>query len=150
MLMTRHMLFVGYSLRDEDFHQLVHEVRFAREASTSNFGTAMVIDRNDLTSELWPEIDFVSTSMDFPDPEVRDRASTYEAARRLWIFFDLVGLLSSSEVAYLTDDSFSELKSDEEARLSSIVSELERFMETSEAKWPELQQFLRRFQRHGD
>ena len=26
LLMTRHMLFVGYSLKDEDFHQLVHEV----------------------------------------------------------------------------------------------------------------------------
>lgn len=150
MLMTRHMLFVGYSLRDEDFHQLVHEVRFARDDSTAKFGTAMVLERNDLTSALWPEIDFVSTSSGADSGEVSDRPSIYEAARRLWVFFDLVGMLSSSEVAYLTDDSFSELKSEEEAQLSFLVSELERFVKKSNAKWPELQQFLNRFQRHGD
>ncbi len=27
MLLTRHMLFVGYSLGDENFHRLAHDVR---------------------------------------------------------------------------------------------------------------------------
>lgn len=30
MLLMRHMMFVGYSLKDEDFHELMHEVRAAR------------------------------------------------------------------------------------------------------------------------
>ena len=29
MLLTRHMLFVGYSLSDDNFHRLVHQVRAA-------------------------------------------------------------------------------------------------------------------------
>ena len=30
LLLMRHMMFVGYSLSDEDFHELIHEVRTAR------------------------------------------------------------------------------------------------------------------------
>ena len=148
MLMTRHMLFVGYSLRDDDFHQLVHEVRFARGESDTKFGTAMVLEKNELTSTLWPEIDFVSMEMERGSQNELLRAETYRAARQLWIFLDLVGMLSSSELAYLTDDSFGELQSNDETRLSQIVRDLEDFIRSTNGEWPEIREFLRRFGRH--
>ena len=36
MLLTRHMLFVGYSLSDDNFHRLVHQVRTAIGSSSSS------------------------------------------------------------------------------------------------------------------
>lgn len=150
MLMTRHMLFVGYSLRDDDFHQLVHEVRFARDQSDAHFGTAMVLERNELTSALWPEIDFVSMGMESSLQDDSLRTETYRAARQLWIFLDLVGMLSSSELTYLTDDSFGELQSNDEVRLSQIVHDLEEFIRSTNGEWSEIKEFLRRFGQHVD
>lgn len=45
--MTRHMLFVGFSLRDDNFHQIVYDVRKAapRHGETeSSFGTALFLE----------------------------------------------------------------------------------------------------------
>ena len=148
MLMTRHMLFVGYSLRDEDFHQLVHEVRFARDERASGFGTALVLEENKHMEQLWDEVNFVSMGMKSTSGEEWDRAETFAAARKLWIFLDLVGMLSSSEMAYLTDPSFDEVRSFDEDQLSRIVTELESFISNAKGDWPEIRQFLSRFGRH--
>ena len=148
MLMTRHMLFVGYALRDDDFHQLVHEVRFARGDNRNNFGTALVLESSGLTESLWKEITFVATAKsDRPsaDDYPRQRSWTYEAARQLWIFLDLVGMLASSEIMYVTDQSFGELKGHQEARLSELIIELRQLASGTGSSWPELTAFLERF-----
>ena len=41
MLMTRRMLFVGYSLTDDSFHKVMHEVRQPRRG-TGKVGTTVV------------------------------------------------------------------------------------------------------------
>jgi len=150
MLMTRQMVFIGYSLRDEDFHQLVHEVRFARSDPATNLGTALVLESSTLTSELWKDVDFVSMGMKPTETEEEARIETFQAARRLWIFLDLIGLLSVSELPFLTDTSFDHIKTLDEAFLGRIAGELAEFLASTPGEWPEIRQFLRRFEHYRD
>lgn len=53
MLLTRHMLFVGYSLTDDTFHKVMHEVRQARAGVRGEVGTALVLFEDPLLHELW-------------------------------------------------------------------------------------------------
>lgn len=55
MLLTRHMLFVGYSLSDEDFHAVVNDVRAARAgvADAPPIGTVLTLFDDPMFEELW-------------------------------------------------------------------------------------------------
>jgi len=52
LLLMRHMMFVGYSLKDEDFQELISEVRAARGGTTGR-GTVLTLFRDELDEELW-------------------------------------------------------------------------------------------------
>lgn len=145
MLLTRHMLFVGYSLRDEDFHQLVHEVRSALGDNARNFGTAIFVAANEHTSTLWPEIGLVTTG------------AGPEAGRRVSLFLDMVASHATSEIAFVADPSFRELRNDHEDRLQQIVTDLYALHRDAlgtrggdSDPWPEVSTFLAHFRRHGD
>jgi hypothetical protein len=152
MLLTRHMLFVGYSLSDEDFHQLVHEVRQAKGVSHTApgsatgeeraiLGTALFPENNPHLPAVWPDLEIVG-----PSEEGLDFT---ERVRRLWIMLDWVGMQSASTVAHLADDSFGQMRSDLEAELSDLVNRLislrDRVQSQSGSAWHELDQFLARF-----
>ena len=65
MLLTRHMLFVGYSLTDDSFHKVMHEVRRARSNTDSkaNVGTTLLLTGDPLLEEMWEsDLDFVAMS----------------------------------------------------------------------------------------
>ncbi len=70
MLLTRHMLFVGFSLNDEDFHKVADAVRRARdpdERNRSQFGTVLKLAREPYVEELWrDELGFVSMGGELP------------------------------------------------------------------------------------
>ncbi len=60
LLITRHMLFAGFSLKDTNFHIIADEVRQAlrsqtpaRNGSPPVFGSALQLTRNPLTEMLW-------------------------------------------------------------------------------------------------
>ena len=58
MLLTRHMLFVGFSLTDDTFHRIAHEVRAvlgppAQRPGSAPFGTALTPTGGDLSRRLW-------------------------------------------------------------------------------------------------
>lgn len=141
MLLTRHMLFIGYSLRDEDFHQLVHEVRTALGDQRREFGTAVLVRDNEHLATLWPEINVVSTG------------GGADAGRRVALFLDLVASHAASSITFVADDTFGELRSDQEARLNDVVKELEALHNEVQADngghhWPEVDKFLQHFGRH--
>lgn len=144
MLLTRHMLFVGYSLADEDFNQLVHEVRQARGEMSAKLGTALFPEGNPFLSTIWSDLQIVST----------DEAGLefHESVRRLWMLIDWIGMQASSQIAHLADESFGELHSAAEVELSDLVSKLIDFRSRvdgeSSTSWRELDQFLGRFGRH--
>lgn len=137
LLITRHMLFVGFSLDDPNFHRIVHDVRQA--VGTSNqrrdhFGTALVFGAADLRTELWDE-DLELIAM--PEP----------SARRTEIFLDLLLDQSTPVGSYLLDEDYDDLLTDGERDLRASLSALRAGLseELREAPaWAELDLTLRR------
>jgi len=145
MLLTRHMLFVGYSLADEDFHQLVHEVRTARGMSspTKPFGTVLTLFRDDLFTELWPDLHVVPMA-DAPRVPGKPTEQEIEAAvRRLDIFLDLVGHLSADVDAFLLDRTYADLLDDEERDIAQHLRAIRQTLEKNTASSGRVRALLR-------
>lgn len=121
LLMLRKMVFIGYSLRDEDFHELVDEVRAARAGATEIVrGTVLSLAEDPLQNQLW------GTDLDVVPMIVRafDRKNPTEialAARELDLFLDLVGYLSTTSASFFLDDTYSDLTEDEQKLRNSLI-----------------------------
>jgi hypothetical protein len=113
MLLTHHMLFVGYSLSDDNFHRLVHQVRGAVGDASHRpggpFGTALMSEPARLVEDLWHgDIQIVSSG----------------DARRLAILLDYVGARSAAPAAHVLDDSYQALFSEPELALRDLLREV--------------------------
>src|SRR5581483_4589664 len=107
LLLTRHMLFVGFSLSDENFHRIADDVRRVLRslqppangtaAVGKPFGTAVVLHRRRLIEELWGEdLRWVGVGGDD------------EAPRRLEVFLDDL-LAQTRDTAHLLDRRYERL-----------------------------------------
>ena len=148
MLMMRHMLFVGYSLSDEDFHELLYEVRLARHekqggTSGAPFGTVLPLFRDPLAADLWrDELDVVPMSVkDRPTPQ--DRVVTTEAARILEIFLDVMTLHATTSREFLLDDTFAGLLDEEERAVRTDLLQLARSPHLETAAGEPIRRFLK-------
>jgi hypothetical protein len=111
LLMMRHMMFVGYSLSDEDFQELVHEVRRAigHQRNPKPIGTVLTLETDPLTKELWAkdlEVIPVTSQESKLTPEAR--------SRQLEMFLDLVAYLATTSAAFFLDKSYNDVSNDEE------------------------------------
>ena len=123
LLLMRHMMFVGYSLSDEDFHELIHEVRAARGGSNDGArGTVLTLFDDGLERQLW-EDDLHVVSMTRLPPDQKGKGTRTEAARQLEVFLDLVGFLSTTSAAFFLDPTYDSL-SDDEADLRDALTNL--------------------------
>lgn len=125
MLLMRHMLFVGYSLSDEDFHELLHEVRAAGgEAIDRSFGTVLPLFTDPLTDDLWrSELDIVPMSGVEKTSGGRDVTGP---ARTLEIFLDLLAHYASDGREFLLDDSYAQMLTDDERLVAEALKTLAR------------------------
>lgn len=152
MLMTRHMLFIGYSLSDEDFHQLVHDVRMARDDRSELLGTALMPVSHPLLRHLWNDVDIVDTATDITESE----GTAIAAHRRVALLLDFVGAHTTSDVRFIADDSLGRLRSDDEVRLCELLEQLEDLYrdridpDGSRHEWAEVRRFLEFFAAHPD
>ncbi|MCA9854870.1 MAG: SIR2 family protein, partial [Dehalococcoidia bacterium] len=107
LLITKHMLFVGFSLTDENFHRIADDVRRAMSGqgqSDLRCGTAMVLSPDPLMAELWlPEIACTPVS--------EGGGATRAAARELEIFLDRVLAECTDMTSHILDDTFEHLLS---------------------------------------
>lgn len=143
LLMMRHMMFVGYSLQDEDFHELVHEVRFATKGRSSHgpLATVLTLDENILQRELWSkELQFV--------PMTKRGTPPSAAARQLEVFLDLVGYLSTTSAAFFLDPTYAAVSGERELRdaLSTLAEQISE--QLLEAKLGSVAYKVRHFLRH--
>lgn len=154
LLVTKHMLFVGYSMQDEDFNDVVHDIRALHagndvetssespdraEAPESNsttelFGTVLMPFGNSKFTELWSDMRVLAARPPmtirngrFDDPTPVQWA---EAVRQLTLFVDLVGMKSASEVRFVTDKDFKALNTEEGTALAEAVRLLRDVYET--------------------
>ncbi len=145
LLITRHMLFVGFSLNDDNFHRIADEVRRALGSAVgpdANFGTSLVLGRDPLLEELWmPDIKCVPMS---ESPKGEDLAGE---ARRLEIFLDALLGLSTGSTAHLMDKSFDAVLGPGEKELRTRLEALQRDLPEDvrgTGAWAEVESLLTR------
>jgi len=119
LLMTRTMVFIGYSLSDEDFHELIDEVRAARGEDSQSRGLVLTLLHDPLQEQLWEDDLRVVPII------TREAFDLSEAARELEIFMDLVGYLSTTSAAFFLDDTYSDI-SDIDSDLRGTLQALAR------------------------
>lgn len=120
MLVTRHLLFAGYSLSDDDFHRLVDQIGAALQGvEQPHLGTVLAVD-----DPLWRELWFGSLDVVTPDP----RADLPTNSRHLQVLLDLVNHLVADRSTFVLDERFRGLLSDDEIDVAARLSELGRLV----------------------
>ncbi|WP_433784426.1 SIR2 family protein [Actinomycetospora sp. CA-101289] len=144
MLMTRHVLFAGFSFTDENFFRLAHGARRALESAGRKpraFGTALELHGNPLRRRLWAgELDYVAFAQEAS-------TSLATAARRLEIFFDRVACLAADDASYLLDPAYSSLMSESDRALASALGALDGVARGDGAGVSEVRELLQRLGR---
>jgi SIR2-like domain len=121
LLLTRHVLFVGTSMLDDDLIRIAHQVRSVLHSPDPEprrrSGTVLALREDPVRARLW-EQDVETVAMAGPD------VPSAEAARRLEVLLDLVGCLSSRPTGYLLDPAYRGLLDEEEAALSDALADV--------------------------
>jgi hypothetical protein len=125
LLITRHMLFVGFSLNDDNFHRIADDVRRAiRPADsgpTAPFGTALLLREDSLMEELWKD-DLQCVNMG-----KAQEIDVATAARRLEVFLDLLLAEATQPTAHILDRTYADALSGEE---TALRDRLDSFLRT--------------------
>jgi hypothetical protein len=142
LLLTRHVLFVGTSMLDDDLIRIAHQVRNALRMQGSESGrrngTVLALREDPARARLW-ERDVETVAMgDAGMPPA-------EAARRLEVLLDLVGCLATPPTGYLLDPAYRGLLNDEERALSAALRRMaDAVPQVSSAAGQEVAALLRR------
>ena len=152
LLLTRHLLFVGYSLTDEDFHRVAHEVRMARGGDATTLATALTLFEDTLISEVWPDVDAIPMAEPNDEPTPAD---IMRAARRLLVFLDLLGFETANQQAFLLDNVYEQMLPDASDAIADVTDDrkLRAALRALEERanghhgdgWTEVWELLRRF-----
>lgn len=136
LLITRHMLFVGFSLTDDNFHRIADDVRRALRPADDKvgaaaptepsqpFGTALFLARDPLTEELWAG-DLDCLNMLDLDGRDASRDERLQGARRLEIFLDLLLAEATTNVSHMLDPDYADILTGDEEALASILTAFE-------------------------
>jgi hypothetical protein len=140
LLLTRHMLFVGFSFSDDNFHRIAHAVRQAMALAGhggARFGTTLVIGSNPLAEELWGN-DLEWLAFEGPIPE---------QVRLLEIFLDRLTWRAAGTTAHLGDRRYDGVLTDGERALRDRIEALIAQTPDAEkgtAAWAEVERMMRR------
>lgn len=151
MLLTRHMIFVGYSLRDEDFHELMFEVRsaFPDGRPKKLLGTVLTLIEDPIQNELWQDtVKVVAFHPPLPaEASSDDRARAIRAAiPELQKFLDLVGMLATDKSSFMLDATYAGMLTDDEREFArAVVGALPRGEHANHPLWTEYRRMLTRF-----
>ena len=126
LLITRHMLFVGFSLTDDNFQRIVDDVRKAiyepahdgRHEPAAPFGTALLMRRDALLMELWRrDLEFVSLS--------GNSDVSPDATRQLEIFLDYLLAEATHGTVPLLDDAYEGILTEDELDVKRLLQEMQ-------------------------
>ncbi|MGY1690439.1 SIR2 family protein [Geodermatophilus sp. SYSU D01105] len=143
LLLTRHVLFVGTSMQDDDLIRIAHQVRSAVQApgatARQRSGTVLALREDPARARLW-ERDVETVAMSPAD------TPPAEAARLLEVVLDLLGCLSTPPTGYLLDPAYRGMLDEEEQALAEALAHVERVMpeEPSSSAAGEVGALLRR------
>ncbi|UTT62584.1 SIR2 family NAD-dependent protein deacylase [Microcella humidisoli] len=119
-LLTRHLLFVGFGLADDHFHEILHDVKRA-VGSTEASATALTLFADPLSDGLWGgSLTVVPMLAERFSPDALPRA-----ARTLELFLDALAAYSIDSESYLRLPEYEEGLSAEELRVRELMLALE-------------------------
>lgn len=123
-MVIKHMLFIGYSLSDENFVRLARQVRqlFARTSpgAVEKVGTVLSLFTDPGRQCLWgDDLDFLPLTN---HAYVEDLVPT--AARELEIFLDDLAVVSSDEASYVLDPKYEDILTSADRELVPAVEQL--------------------------
>ncbi len=139
MLLTRHLLFVGFGLADDHFHELMHDVRQVLPRSVrgeARLGSALLLAADPLTTRLWGD-DLDLIAMNGPDIAARGRL--------LEIFLDCLLAHADQGLGFFLDDRYRHRLSPAEQRLRQRLLDLAgaEADERDSPAWAQVQALLR-------
>jgi hypothetical protein len=117
LLLTRHVLFVGTSMLDDDLIRIAHQVRSAVQvdgARGRRSGTVLALREDRTRARLW-EQDVETIAM------APAGTPSADAARRLEVLLDLIVCLATPATGYLLDPAYRGLLDDEERALADAL-----------------------------
>lgn len=148
-LVTRHVLFVGFSLADDNFHRVVDAVRRLRAEARrpAHFGTALALGHGGLAEVLWDR-DIRRVRMD--ERGHLSAAESAEAARRLEIFLDYLVSRTRDAAHLLVGERFDPLLTPGERTLRDALAGFVEAITGPNAAavretvaWPQVERLLR-------
>lgn len=117
MLMTRHLLFVGFGFADDHFHQLLHDVQavYARDGqpelpTSRRLGTALVLGHDPVRERLWRDsVDIVKFT---------DGNSSESQGRQLEVFLDMLTAHAVDSPSYFLRPEYADMLTATERQLA--------------------------------
>jgi len=143
-LITHHLLFVGFGLRDDHFHEIIHDVRRAVPpipGETQPLATALTLTSSPLNDMLW-EKKLNLISMGTNDSKTED---VNTGARILEIFLDALLAFSTDSHSYLLADEYLDALTPHEKTLRGALLKFATDRTTAErdsAAWPVVEQAM--------
>jgi hypothetical protein len=136
LLITKHMMFIGFSLNDDNFHRIVDSVRRAvrpgpAQAGGTPFGTVLFVTDEPLVTQLWQgDLDAQSVRIadvddaaaDPPGLDGKDKGRVKLAARRLEVLLDCLG--ARTVLPSFLNSRFDDLLTERELRLRAALHDL--------------------------
>lgn len=116
-LITHRLLFVGFGLQDDHFHEIAHDVRQALpDGQAPEVATALTLHRDPLDDLAWANrLKLVHMS---------EGDNSGNAARTLEVFLDLLAALSTDSHSYLLADGYAEALTPAEKTLREKLRKL--------------------------
>ena len=148
-LVTHHLLFVGFGLKDDHFHEIIHDVRRALPqgpGDANGFATALTLSEDRVHESLWRNtLHIVPMSGSDGKSETGANIDYSVPARTMEIFLDAVLAFSTDSHSYLLSDQFEHALDDDERRLRNALLALNSATHDGERKtaaWTVVQKSL--------
>ncbi len=137
LLLTQHLLFVGYSLSDPNFHRTVDEVRQALARAgggqdgpvAAPFGTVLVAETpSPAVRDLW------GRDLEVVVPDGAPVDGTAEAFRRHDLWLDALAMNASDPDAHLLEPHFARLLDDDQREVARALAPLAAALDAGELR----------------
>ncbi|SIG94460.1 Uncharacterised protein [Mycobacteroides abscessus subsp. abscessus] len=124
-LVTKRLVFIGFGLGDDHFHQILHDVREMSPDSIARRALALTLRDDSLEQKAWKNKITLQ-------PMTPDGTDSSTAGRVLEIFLDYLLMLSTDSREYLLDPAYASQLTPAELRLKGIIEQLHHLSEDSD------------------